>query len=405
MMWAAILALVPVLQEGRGEEYVVRTWKKIVLSDQFVSEGAHAGDFNRDGRMDVASGPWWYEGPDFTRRHEYFPVRTYKKDNDYSNCFFVFTYDFNKDGWTDILVYGFPGKDASWFENPQGRPGHWPRHVLWESVDMESPGFEDVDGDGVPEIVCASGGQLGYVTIRDGKFHAISPKGHYQRFTHGLGLGDVNGDGRKDFLETGGWWEQPSHLEGDPMWTRRPASFGEAGAQIYAYDVDGDGDSDILGAVHAHQYGVAWWEQVREGGEIRFRRHLIVGSKPEENRYGVKFSQPHAIDLVDVDGDGLKDLVTGKRHFAHGSKGDAEPLAPPVLYWFRLVRGPQGPDFVPYLIDDASGVGTQVVATDVNGDGRPDVVVGNKMGTFVHLQEARRVSREEWEKAQPKPLR
>lgn len=113
----------------------------------------------------------------------------------------------------------------------------------------------------------------------------------------------------------------------------------------------------------------------------------------------------HQALFHDMDGDGLKDIVTGKRHFAHGSKGDAEPLAPAVLYWFRLVRGPGGPDFVPYLIDGDSGVGTQVVVADANGDGRPDVVVSNKMGTFVHLQETRRVSREEWEKAQPKPLR
>jgi hypothetical protein len=59
---------------------------------------------------------------------------------------------------------------------------------------------------------------------------------------------------------------------------------------------------------------------------------------------------------------------------------------------------------VPYLIDDASGVGTQVVATDVNGDALPDIVVGNKRGTFVHLHEKKAVSRDEWEKAQPKKI-
>ena len=59
-----------------------------------------------------------------------------------------------------------------------------------------------------------------------------------------------------------------------------------------------------------------------------------------------------------------------------------------MLYWFKLARDSKGGvDFIPHRIDDDSGVGTQVVATDVNGDGLPDIVVGNKKGTFVHLQQ------------------
>ncbi len=59
-------------------------------------------------------------------------------------------------------------------------------------------------------------------------------------------------------------------------------------------------------------------------------------------------------------------------------------------------------DFVPIRMDDASGVGTQVVAGDVNGDGLPDIVVGNKHGVFLHTQSRRAVTREEWQNAQPK---
>ena len=88
-----------------------------------------------------------------------------------------------------------------------------------------------------------------------------------------------------------------------------------------------------------------------------------------------------------MDGDGLKDIVTGKRFWAHGNHGDPEPNAPAVLYWFKLVRHPDKQvDFIPHPIDNDSGVGTQVVAADINGDKFPDLVVGNKKGTFVHLQ-------------------
>jgi hypothetical protein len=125
----------------------------------------------------------------------------------------------------------------------------------------------------------------------------------------------------------------------------------------------------------------------------------------EENRYGVRFSQVHALDFVDVDGDGIPDIITGKRYWAHGSGGDPEPNAPPVLYWFRTVPlGDGSVDFVPYLIDDDSGVGVQVVAGDISGNGLPDVLVSNKKGTFVFLHEAVRVERSRWEAAQPRPL-
>ncbi len=100
------------------------------------------------------------------------------------------------------------------------------------------------------------------------------------------------------------------------------------------------------------------------------------------------FSQIHAVDLIDINGDGLKDIVTGKRYFAHHSHGDADPLAPAVLYWFELKRGADhGVEWIPHQIDNNSGIGTQVVARDINGDKRPAIVVGNKKGTFVFLQQ------------------
>ena len=128
-----------------------------------------------------------------------------------------------------------------------------------------------------------------------------------------------------------------------------------------------------------------------------------MNAKPEENAYGVKFAQLHALDLIDMDGDGVKDIVTGKRFWAHGSEGDAEPNAPAVLYWFKIDRKKdKSVDFIPYLIDDNSGIGTQVVAGKIQGKKYPDVVVGNKKGVFVLLHEAKKAKKKEWKAAQPK---
>jgi hypothetical protein len=173
---------------------------------------------------------------------------------------------------------------------------------------------------------------------------------------------------------------------------------------MYAYDVNGDGLNDVITSISAHGYGLAWYEQYREMGEIKFKEHIFMNKEAKENRYGVHFSQLHAIDLVDMDGDGIKDIVTGKRFWAHGPEGDPEPNATPYLYWFQIKRGAdKSVDFVPHLIDDASGTGTQVMAQDYNGDGLPDVVVGNKAGVSVFTHKVMPVSRTEWEAAQPKP--
>jgi hypothetical protein len=177
------------------------------------------------------------------------------------------------------------------------------------------------------------------------------------------------------------------------------------GSQMFAYDVNGDGLPDVITVLAAHGYGLAWWEQLKQRGargEIEFKQHIIIDQRPNENKYGVEFSQMHSLALIDIDGDGVKDLVTGKRFWAHGSDLDAEPNAPAVLYWFKLVRGSNGSvDYVPHLIDDNSGVGTQVMAGNIAGNGLPGIVVANKKGLFVFLQKTRRVSKAEWEKAQP----
>lgn len=393
-----------------AKEYSLHTFRKVLLSDQFYAEGANFGDLNRDGAMDVVAGPYWYEGPDFRRRHEYYPAKAFDPEK-YSDNFFAHVYDFNNDGWPDILIIGFPGEDASWYENPGSTGGGWKRHVVFDGVENESPAWADLTGDGKPEIVSLSGGRYGYVQVdwedpsRPWTFRPITPKGPWKKFTHGLGVGDVNGDGRNDILEKDGWWEQPASLEGDPVWTKHAVDFGPGGAQMYAYDVDGDGDNDVITSLKAHGYGLAWFEQVEENGRRAFVRHVIMNEKPEENPYGIAFSQPHALALVDMDGDGIKDIVTGKRYWAHGSHGDPEPNAPAVLYWFKTVRlgNGQGVDFIPYLVDDDSGVGVQIVVGDINGDGLPDIVSSNKKGTAVLLHERRRVDKRTWQSAQPRP--
>jgi len=387
-------------------------WTKIEVTPHFWAEGACSADVNKDGKNDILSGPFWYEGPDFKTRHVIYPNRQSFKTkaadgtekeipgyagalsdkNEYSDNFISYTADLNGDGWVDYVVIGFPGKETLWYENPHGQDQPWIKHVALDVTDNESPMFVDLTGDGKPELLCMSNGFLGYAEPNWAKpeekwtWHAISPKGSYQRFTHGIGYGDVNGDGRADILEANGWWEQPASRDGDPVWTFHKALFGSGGSQMYAYDVNGDGKADVITALGAHTYGIAWFEQTQENGSQGWIKHLITGTPQEAGETGIVFSQPHAVDLVDMNGDGIKDIVTGKRFWAHGPGGDPEPQGPKVLWWFELKREGGKAKWTAHLIDDDSGVGTQVMATDVNGDHKMDVVVGNKKGVFVHLR-------------------
>jgi hypothetical protein len=154
------------------------------------------------------------------------------------------------------------------------------------------------------------------------------------------------------------------------------------------FDVNGDGLNDVVTSLEAHGWGLAWFEQRRTAsGEVSWTQHIIMDDYTTDNPGGVTFSELHALTTADIDGDGIEDIITGKRMFAHldtytdpDSQGDA------VLYVFRTVRNPQAPggaEWIPELIHNRSGVGSQLQTADLNGDGAVDVLTATDRGTFI----------------------
>lgn len=368
-------------------------WVKLVLDPRFRSEGVAVADVNRDGRPDLLVGDLWYEQPprgeSAWRSHPIRPAGEYDPATGYSQAFLVFADDVDRDRWPDQLVIGFPGAPAKWYRNPgpdlRAQPDRpWPEFPLTESACNETPAFADLTGDGRPELVTPfQGTQMAFYrpgrTPREGfEQWLIGEPGRpgCQPFSHGLGVGDINGDGRPDILCTEGYYAQPRSRRRGETWPFVPAALGEACANMHTADFDGDGDRDVISS-SAHAAGVWWYEQQPGPEGPRFVRHLIDDS----------FSQSHALVAADLDGDGRTDYVTGKRWWAHGPAGDVNPNHPAVLCWFRWERTRDGRVlWRRHEIDADSGVGTQFTVADVDRDGRKDVAVSNKKGVFLFLQ-------------------
>jgi len=356
-------------------------FEKIVVDKTFRAEGVATGDVNHDGKLDILAGDVWYSAPDW-KMHEVRPVGTYDGTKGYSNCFVNFAQDVNGDGWIDSIVIGLPDTECFWYENPKNQPGRWKQRIVAKSACNETPIFADLLGNGkpVPIFAVQPQGQMCWFSVPDDleglwDMHVIAAGPNApgtEKYSHGLGAGDVNGDGRCDVLVKEGWWQAPRKAERN-NWKFHPANLGEDCANLLVYDVDGDGDSDVITS-SAHRYGIWWFEQLEDA---TFKQHAIFD----------KYSQPHAIILADMNRDGIQDLVTGKRYFAHMGKDPGE-YEPAMLYWFELRRPAKGQvEFVLHDIDNDSGVGTQFEVTDVNADGRLDIVTSNKKGTYVFMQQ------------------
>lgn len=365
------------------------------MIDPGPSETAAVGDINRDGRLDIVSGESWYEGPTW-KKHR---LREINFTNNYVDNFSDLLVDVDGDGYPDVVQFGYFSKNIVWLKNPGKSGGEWKQTEVDATGPTEFAFLVDLNNDGkalelLPEFdrpECP----LAWFELAAGKWtkHVVSSKS----YGHGIGAGDVNGDGRNDIITPRGWLEAPADVRASGDWTfhpadwdqhsipasgtpkpaaadgnapeksvTRPAHFG----RMFVIDINGDKRADILTSM-AHDYGICWFEQ-GEGG--KWTQHVIDNS----------WSQAHSATLVDFNGDGQLDFVTGKRYMAHNGNdpGEREPLG---VYWYEYRKAPNGSvEWIRHIIEYSTrmGGGMQIAAVDLDKDGDLDIVSGGKSGLF-----------------------
>ena len=340
-----------------------------------IYEAASVCDVNNDGALDIVSGEYWFEGPEFTTAHKICDVAY---QSEYHDDFCDYPMDVNGDGYVDIVTGGWFCARLAWRENPKGGTGLWKTHVIDDACgNVETVRFWDVDGDGHVEIVPNAGGRVAYYTlVRDaegkgaGKFakHVVKPDG----CGHGLGFGDVNGDGRGDFIIPDGWIEAPED-RAKGAWIFHPEfKLGAASVPILVHDVNDDGRADLI-VGQAHNFGLDWYEQVLKDGVRSWVKHYIDPTR----------SQYHDMALADIDNDGRLELITGQRYRAHNGNdpGERDPIG---LYYFKNKGGLWERVTLDYgPATHASGAGIYFWVADVDGNGWLDIVAPGKEGLYL----------------------
>ena len=352
-------------------------FKRVLIDKDNKCEACSVADFNNDGKLEIICGEYLYSGKDFSNKTKICDI-TY--DGGYLHDFSDYPLDVNGDGYLDIITGSWWSEGLFWRENPGKNGGEWKLHKIAGMSNIETIRYFDIDNCGTVEVFPNCPGEpQSFFKLVNGEFRRYVIGA--ENAGHGMGFGDINGDGKTDIILSGGWLEQPDDVY-SPNW-KYHADFGGFNVPgvcvpMLVYDVNGDGVNDlIVGA--GHGFGLHWFEQkINAEGSREFIKHDI----------DTICSQYHDMQLFDIDNDGELELITGARYFAHNGNdpGEHNPIG---TYIFKIKKAPSGwvvfdkitLDYGPAEI--ASGVGIYFWLEDLTGNGYKDIIAPGKEGLYI----------------------
>jgi len=348
--------------------------RHIINSDSTFS-GCAVFDVNADGRLDIVSGGWWYEAPTWEKHFLRDVEEIRGRFDDYSNL----PFDVNGDGHLDYISCNYRSESIYWVQHPGANlaaGAAWERHVAATPGAMETGRLCDIDGDGRLDVLPNGTKFAAWWDVEPVETPRWTRYELPQELAgHGVGSGEINGDGRNDLVGPHGWAEAPKDRRNE-RWQFHPEFdlWKDASIPILVQDVDNDGDNDLVWG-RGHRFGVYWLEQIRDAsgsGERSWVRHAIDTS----------WSQAHSLLWEDLNGDGTPELISGSRFMGHDGKdpGEYNPLTvcsyqflPESRTWKRQTL----------WSGDSVGFDLDPKVNDLDGDGDLDLICPGRSGLYV----------------------
>lgn len=320
-----------------------------------------SGDIDGDGDIDVLGAACksdeisWWENPD-CKADTTWVKHIIEENFDYARS--VYSVDIDNDGDMDVIGAAWDDSLVVWWENVEGTGLVWTNRVVDSNFSGASTVYaEDIDNDGDQDII---GGAAGADKIF--WWENVNAVGTLWN-EHVVDLNfddvlsvyaeDINGDGNMDILGAAfdgnciTWWENQDGL--GTLWTEHLVAKHFVGSySVYSQDIDNDSDMDII-AVSAIGDEIAWWENVLGSGTF-WIKHSIDSS----------VNDPTCVRADDIDGDGDMDVLASVK-FDN------------ALIWWENTDG-VGTEWAKHVIDSSIKQPSSICTDDIDGNGHLDVI-------------------------------
>jgi hypothetical protein len=359
---------------GNGSDTLEKAWADIDrdgIPDAVLGMGY--------GRGGGPGGMVWYRAPSNGDFSSSWTRYTIAKSGDFYEH--AAALDVDGDGWVDIVASDTG--QLVWFQNP-GASGDfsqpWNRIPINQGAGAHDFRVQDMDGDGRLDIVCSGSQGLGssaFIAFQTDPWTwqnvGVANVGE------GISLLDI-GDGLGAIhiaaadLGTGdvSWWENPrarGQSARSAAWNRFAIAPG-AGAQGNAFEtgfLNGSGMAVVTAANETEgsfASGVVWYEPSADRRSGAWISHVV----------DTTYMAVHAIEVVDLDGDGAAEVVVGEQEQAGGAPciAAAHPGIPSrVTVFYNDGSGGLSPQVI------SSSGGQNQVVTDLTGNGNMAILSAN----------------------------